>query len=77
MLQSHPAQLALPAPFRLARRERAFSLAPLARGPQVEERLRHPLELLLDSPRALTALGGAVPLLALGIWYCVSECVSE
>jgi hypothetical protein len=37
------------------------------------ERLTHPLEILLDSPRVLEALGGAVPLLALGIWYCVGD----
>lgn len=37
------------------------------------ERLTHPLEILLDSPRVLDALGGAVPLVALGIWYCVGD----
>jgi hypothetical protein len=71
MLQFHLAQPAIPRPSAPARIARAFSLAP--RGPQVVERLTHPLELLLDSPRALRALGGAVPLVALGIWYCLGE----
>ena len=35
------------------------------------ERLTHPLERLMDSPRVLSALGITVPLIARGVWGVV------
>lgn len=85
MLHSSPAPAASNYPSRPRGADRArpvASAAPSLRFGSLEppaevERLTHPLERLMDSPRALKVLGVAVPLVALAAWGCAAIVCTE